>query len=180
MTTFRSITCWLLVLGSLLTANAASAQTPGGTPCSLLTTDEVRTVFPDAQAGAPDRRNEKRGIFTCVWTHQGGRLMVITGEEEQSPDEEARSWVDTFADPVNGGAAKQVRFEKPAGVGDSAVAVVETADKAKGFMQDGAFIVVRRGKQQASILAPDLAKRGRPAALAALTELGRAMAARLK
>ena len=177
--TIRSITVRMFVMAITATA-AAHAQAPAFAPCSLLTTAEVQKVFADAKAGTPERGNEKYGVFSCVWSHQGGRLMVVTGEEEETPAQEARSWVDSFADPLKSGAVKQVRFENVAGVGDAAVAVVETADKAKGFMQDGAYIVVRRGKQQASILAPDLAKRGRQAALAALTELGRALAVRLK
>jgi hypothetical protein len=176
--TLRTTTLLALALG-VLTSSAARAQAPAA-PCSLLTDTEVRKAFPDAQTGAPDRRNEKRGIFTCVWSHQGGRVMLITGEESQSPEEEARGWVDTFADPSNGGASQRVRFEKVANVGDAAVAVIESADKTKGFMQDGAYIVVRRGKQQATIMAPALAKRGRAAALGALTDLGRAAALRLK
>jgi hypothetical protein len=169
-----------MLVMAMAAGDVAGAQAPTFAPCSLLTTGEVQKVFADAKAGAPDRSNEKYGVFSCVWAHPGGRLMVITGEEEESAAQEARSWVDSFADPLKSGAVKQVRFENISGVGDAAVAVVETADQAKGFMQDGGYIVVRRGKQQATILAPDLAKRGRPAALAALTELGRAMAARLK
>jgi hypothetical protein len=176
--TVRSI-AWH-VLGLSIMATAAHAQTPHYAPCSLLTTEDVRRVFPDTKAGEPDRRNEKAGIFSCVWSHQGGILQIVTGEEEQTPAEEARSWVDAFADPLNQSAAGRVRFEKVAGVGDGAIAVVESADKAKGFIQGGAYIVVRRGKQQFTILAPGLAQRERSAALATLTELGRAAAARLK
>jgi hypothetical protein len=170
----------LLLALSVMPAGSVRAQAPVSAPCSLLAAEEVRKVFPDAQAGAPDRRNERHGVFTCVWAHQGGRLMVMTGAEDQSPEQEARGWVDTFADPLNGGAAARVRVEKIAGVGDAAVAVVEAADQSKGFARDGAYIVVRRGQQQVMVTAPDLAKRGRQAALAALTELGRAVAGRLK
>jgi hypothetical protein len=171
----------ILVMGILApAATALHAEEPPVAPCGVLTIDDVQKVFPGATAGEPDRRNEKYGTFTCVWAHQGGRLMVITGEESQTPAEEARGWVDSFADPLNGGAAGRVRLETITGVGDAAVAVVERADKAKGFMQNGAYIVVRRGQRQVMIAAPDLAMRERPAALAALTELGRAAAGRLR
>ena len=173
----RPIALQLLAIG-VLSAAVGYAQTPA--PCALLTVDEVRRVFPDAQAGKPDRRNEQHGTFACEWAHKSGRLMIIAGEEHQSPAEEARSWVDSFADPLNSGAVGKVRFETITGVGDAAVAVVETADNARGFMQDSAYIVVRRGKQQVMVSSTDVAKRGRPAALAVLTELGRAVAARLK
>lgn len=164
----------------VLTMSAAAAVAPLKEPCGLLTIDEVRRVFPSTKAGEPDRRNEKNGIFTCVFAHDGGRLLIITGEEEETPAQEARSWVDSFADPLSNGAIKNVRFEKITGAGDSAVAVVERADKAKGFMQNGAYIVVRRGSQQVTVMSPDLAARERPAALAALTDLGKAVAGRLK
>ena len=177
--TMRAIILQLLAIGAIGVA-AARAQAPGVAPCALLTTDEVRKVFADAKPGVADHANDKYGIFSCVWTQPSGRLQIITGEEEQTPAEEARTWVDAFADPLKSGAIKHVRFEKVPGVGDAAVAVVETVDQAKGFMRDGAYIVVRRGKQQVAILSPDLAERGRPAAIAALTELGRAVANRLR
>lgn len=170
----------LTLTASSLAVAAAVAQSPTKQPCGLLAIDEVRRVFPGAKAGTPERDNEKYGIFTCVWAHEGGRLMILTGEEEQSPAEEARSLVDLFADPLNGSAPKNVRFEKIAGVADSAVAVVERADKAKGFMQNGAYIVLRRGAHQVSVISPDLATRERPAALSALTDLGKAVAGRLR
>ena len=170
---------------STLTAGAfaiavAAASAPIKEPCGLLTLDEVRRYFPEAKAGTPDRRNEKYGIFSCVWDYSGGRLMILTGEETDTPAEEARSWVDSFADPLNGAAVKNVRFEKITDVGDSAVAVVERSDKAKGFMQNGAYIVLRRGSQQVTVMAPAFAGRERPAALAALTDLGKAVAGRLR
>jgi hypothetical protein len=160
-------------------AEAAQAATGEG-PCGLLTNDEVRRVFPDARNGTLDRRNEKHGILNCEWAHRGGRFIIIAGEEYQSPAEEARGWVDSFVDPTNGSAPNRVRFETIAGVGDAAVAVVERADKAKGFVQNGAYIVVRRGPRQVMLASPDLAMRERPAAIAALTELGRAAAGRLR
>jgi hypothetical protein len=172
---------WIvLAMTGLFGMPTAPAPPPIKAPCSLLTLEEVRKVIPSAKAAQPDRSNEKYGIFSCAWPHDGGRLMILSGEEEQTPAEEARSLVDTFADPLSNSAAKNVRFEKIAGVGDSAVAVVERADKAKGFMQNNAYIVVRRGPHQVAVLAPGLAGRERPAALAALTDLGKAVAGRLR
>jgi hypothetical protein len=72
-----------------------------------------------------------------------------------------------------------VRFETLPGVGDAAVAVVERRDDARGILQDGAILVVRRGKRQVWIMAPALSRRERSEALRVLGELGRAMARRL-
>jgi hypothetical protein len=146
----------------------------------LLTVDEVRRIFPGAKAGKLERPIEGVDLLRCAWEHSGGQLIILSGEEDQSPEEEARSFADTFLDPLNGAAIKQVRFEKIAGVGDSAVAVVEHADKAKGFMRDGAYIVVRRGKSQVVIAPTSMSSRERPAVLTALTELGKAVAGRLR
>ena len=163
------------------TSSSATAQAPAGKgPCALLTNDEVRRIFPDAKNGAPKGDLEKHGILRCVWDFPGGMLLVISGEEDQSPAEEAREWASTFLDPLNGKAISRVRFENIAGVGDAAVAVVERADQTKGFMQDGSYIVVRRGKHQVLITPSRMPNRERPAALAALTELGKAVAGRLR
>ena len=159
----------------------AAAQAPAGQgPCALLTNDEVRRIFPDAKNGTLKGELEKHGIRRCAWDYPGGLLLVMTGEEDQTPAEEAREWAITFLDPLNGTAINRVRFETIAGVGDAAVAVVERADKAKGFMQDGSYIVVRRGKSQVLIAASGMSNRERPAALAALTDLGKAAAGRLR
>lgn len=178
-----------ILVGGRSTTTAASTPSPateaaqavaGEGPCGLLTNEEVRRIFPDARNGTLDRRNEKHGILNCEWAHKGGRFMIVAGEEYQTPAEEARGWVDSFVDPMNGSASSRVRFETISGVGDAAVAVVERADKAKGFMQNGAYIVVRRAQRQVMLASPDLATRERAAALAALTELGRAAAGRLR
>ena len=93
--------------------------------------------------------------------------------------EEARGWTLVFLDPLKPQAERQVRFERLPGVGDEAIAIVERTDPAKGFINDGAILVVRRGKKQASLLSSDLARRERADALKAFVLLGKAVAARL-
>ena len=149
-------------------------------PCALLTTAEVQQAFPGSKPGQLDRRNEKHGLLTCMWDTPKGLLSIITGEEvNQSPKDEAQGWTLTFLDPLRSDAERHVRYEVLTGVGDGAVAVVERQDKSKGFAQNGAILVVRRGKQQISVLSTELAHRERADALRIFAELGKAIAKRL-
>ncbi len=165
-----------------LTALAALGGTPVEAqrdPCALLTTAEVQQVLPGSKAGQPDRRLDKQGIYRCRWEYQGNHVTVISGDEAtESPREEAETWVLAFIDPLRGDASR-VRYAVLKGVGDEAVAIVERPDTGKGIAQNGAVVVVRRGAQQVSVLAPHLARRDRAAALEALAALGKAVAGRM-
>ena len=115
-----------------------------------------------------------------MWDTPDGLLSIITGEEvNQSPKDEAEGWTLTFLDPLRNDAQRHVRYEVLPGVGDEAVAVVERQDKTKGFAQNGAILVVKRGKQQVSLLSTELARRERADALRIFAELGKAIAKRL-
>lgn len=173
--TYAGLLVALTVLG---TTSSTTAQGEG--PCALLTTAEVQQSFPGTKPGRVDRSQEKRGIVSCLWDYPTGRLQIIDGKEiTESPREEAEGWTLVFLDPLRGDAPRNVRYEKLTGVGDEAVAVVEREDKTKGFMQNGAILVVRRGKRQISVMSTDLARRERPEALRILTDLGKAIAKRL-
>lgn len=148
-------------------------------PCALLTLPEVQQAFPDAKPGVPDRKLENRGITRCSWSYPTGRLLLMASEEDESAKDGAQGLTLTFLDPLQNSAGRQVRYESLPGVGDEAVAVVERADKVKGFAQDGAILVVRRGKRQVAAMSSDLARRERADALRVLTQLGKAIAARL-
>ncbi len=150
-------------------------------PCTLLTMADVHQAFPGAKAGELDRDQEKTGLLKCSWRTPSGRLFVFTndGINETPKEEAADTWALTFLDPLRMDAKRHVRYEPLTGVGDQAIAVVERADKAKGFMQDAAILVVRRGKQQVAILSTDLPKRERADALRILGELGKAIAKRV-
>jgi hypothetical protein len=175
MKTFPAALAALFVLSP---SPRVEAQADG--PCALLTTAEVQQAFAGSKPGRVDRSLEKDGILRCVWDHPAGTLMVIDGREiTESPREEASGWTLTFLDPLRDDAERRVRYEALPGVGDEAVAVVERKDPAKGFAQDGAILVLRRGKRQVSVLSNDLAKRERAEALGVLATLGKAIAKRL-
>lgn len=172
----------LLVAGPGRIAASGRVQDDRSGPCRLLTLAEVQQVFAGANASSLDRRNEKYGTLSCTWKHATGILQVIEGTEPEAVEtvmEEARGWINVFVDPLKPQAEKQVRYDRLSGVGDEAVAIVERMDAAKGFMNDGAILVVRRGKRQVSLLSNDLGKRERTGALKAFEQLGKAVAARL-
>jgi hypothetical protein len=167
----------LMIFGS---KPAIEAQSEG--PCGLLTTPEVQQAFPGSKPGRLERTNEKYGVLSCLWSYPTGMLSIIAGidnEAEESPKAEAEGWTLTFLDPLRNDAGRHVRYEVLPGVGDEAVAIVERVDKIKGFSQDAAILVVRRGKRQVSALSSNLARRERADALRILAELGKAIAKRL-
>jgi hypothetical protein len=161
-----------------LPAPALARQSEG--PCALLAIGEVQRAFPGSQAGRLDRTNEKYGVVPCLWDYPGGRLSIIESDELSPVEDEAGGWSLMFLDPLNRSAGGRVRYEKLPGVGDQAIAVVERKDAAKGFIGDGAFLVVRRGKRQVSVMVSDLARRERAEALKVLEDLGKAVAGRMK
>ena len=170
-----------LAVASMLAGDAASRLAQTHDPCSLLTTAEVQRVFPGSKAGSVNRTQEKAGIVSCTWDYPTGILSIIGGDGlEESVKEEARGWIDVFLDPLRQDAARHVRYESLAGVGDEAIAIVERQDKTKGFMQSGAILVVRRGSKQVAVMSSTLALRERTDALHALAELGKAVAGRLR
>ena len=60
------------------------------------------------------------------------------------------------------------------------MAVVERADDRQGILWNAAYLVSQRGERMIMLISTELAIRGRPAALKAWEELGRAAAKRLK
>jgi hypothetical protein len=175
----------LVALGSSIaeTRAAATSRLAGSDdPCGLLTIAEIRRAFPDSKPGKLDRsQEEKYGIVTCRWDSPTGSFGIMIGDEAPDPArQEAETWTLMFLDPVRRDAARHVRYEVLPGVGDEAIAVVEREDKAKGFIQNGALLVVRRGQRQITATSTDLARRDRAEALKVLDELGRAIAGRLE
>lgn len=164
----------LITLGPVPTFAAQSADL-----CSLLTKAEVQQAFSDVEQGVPDRELEAQGIRRCRWSYTGGHILVLEGDEiTDSPKDEAVGWMEMFVDPLRGNAVRQMRFETLQGVGDSAVVAVERKDSSKGFIADGAVLVMRRGKRQISVIAPALAQRDRAEALRILSNWGKAIAKR--
>ena len=149
-------------------------------PCSLLSASEIQAAFPGATAGVRDSALEQYGIARCSWNYpDGGLLVLLASDGDESAREGAEGLTPTFLDPWRSDASKRVRYEPLPGVGDHAVAVLEREDKTKGFMRDGAILVVQRGRHQVSVLSSDLARRERAAALRVFKDLGKAIAIRL-
>jgi hypothetical protein len=172
-----------LAIGLTLIGSPPALQAQADGPCALLTTAEVQQAFPGGRPGRLDGEMEKYGMLRCEWVHAGGRLLIIADVDEdttETPRQEAEGLTMTFVDPLRPDAARHVRYEALTGVGDAAIAVVEPADKAKGFTQDGAMLVVRRGKRQIVLMSTDLARRERAEALRVLASLGKAIAGRLR
>jgi hypothetical protein len=166
-------------LNCLVSAHAVDAQ--GSDPCALLSAAEVQQAFPGSKPGRADRALEKSGILRCEWVLPMGRMVLISGGDDESdtPIDEAKTMMTAFVDPLRADAERHVRFEKLPGVGDAAIAVVEREDKAKGITQNGALLVVKRGKRQIVVITDDLARRERADALKVLSDLGKAIAKRL-
>jgi hypothetical protein len=162
-------------------AAAPPAGASGEGPCALLTITEVQRAFAGAKPGKLDRSLEDSGILRCAWEYTGGRFGIIDGTEAPDPVRaEAETLTLGFVDPLKRDAARHVRYEVLTGVGDEAIAVVERADSAKGFVANGAFLVLRRGARQITLMDTNLAARDRQAALAALQDLGKAAARRME
>ncbi len=173
----------LILGGCMFVGTAAAGEPPGDGPCALLTTAEVERAFPGTKPGRVDRTQEKYGVVSCRWDSPIGLFSIISSPDHaasESVRDEARGWTLTFLDPLRADAARHVRYEPLPGVGDEAIAIVEKEDKAKGFLQDGAILVVRRGTRQVSAMSSHLGRRERAEALRVLTTLGTAIASRLE
>ena len=169
-------------LAVLASTDLGNAQTPD--PCGLLTIAEMQPACPGTKPGRVDRKLEKDGIVRCEWVHSTGRVVLVAGNDsdDDSPVDEAKTFMAAFVDPLRPDAERHVRIETLPGVGDKAVAILERQDQAKGITQNGVILVVRRGKRQVVLLAVppgDLSRRERADALKVLADLGRAMAKRL-
>lgn len=159
----------------------AAEPLPKADPCSLLTSAEARQYFPKAKASARERDREKYGITACIWDHPAGRLVLqlTLGAKPGSSNEETQGLVSGFVDPFKPAAQAQVRIEKIDGVGSEAAAVVEKADEKRGILSDAAYLYTQRGDVQLLVMAVDLARGDRTAALKTLREIGRVAVGRL-
>jgi hypothetical protein len=149
-------------------------------PCRLLADAEVRAAFPGAKAGVPETTREQYGIRACVWATQGGNFALQRwAAKPLSVDNEIRGLSIGFLDPVKATARTAVRYETVPGIGDQAMAVVETQDDKRGILTDAALLIAQRGDQLIELQSQELARGDRAAALQALATLGRSAAARL-
>jgi hypothetical protein len=172
----------LLILTACQALAGCEAATPAVTgPCALLAQSEVKAVFAGAAPGQPDASRQNYGIAACEWpTQQGLFIAQLWKSEDTSAFDEARSLMLGFLDPMKSNADAHVRYETVAGVGQQAVAVVETKDVQRGIMNDIALLVTLNGDQTLVLLAPpQFARRDRAAALASLKSLAKGAASRL-
>jgi hypothetical protein len=81
----------------------------------------------------------------------------------------------------NSANAHNVRYEvlKGVGLGNEAVALVETVDAKRGIVSEGAMLAMHRGERTLFLTSPALPARNRDAALKTLEILGKIAAKRL-
>jgi uncharacterized protein DUF3558 len=163
----------------LVASPAAAAPLEADSPCRLLTDAEVRAVFPGAKPGAPERSREEYGIKACEWDTDTDRFVVQVWTAKGSVDDEIRGLASGFVEPFNAGAQNNIRYETIAGVGEQAMAVVETQDQKRGILSDAALLVAKHGNQILELQSQQLPHRARATALQALTTLGHEAVARM-
>jgi len=148
-------------------------------PCRLLTTAEVRGVFPETKAGVRERTREKYGISACVWDTPTGKFALqLWTADAHTLDDEIGGLSAAFIDPANSAARGNVRFETITGVGEAATAVVEPRNEQKGILTDVAVLMSQRGTRILDVESSDLAHGDRAVALQALTGLAKLADAR--
>jgi hypothetical protein len=159
------------------TPNAAGKKLPSGDPCTTVALPDVQKAFPGAKPGIRSTRVEKYGLTECAWNDGGGQLVLSIQEfyGSDSAMNEAKGAAMGF------GAAGNVKYEilTAVGLGNEAVAFVETRDGKRGIVSDGAMLVLHRGQRTLFLASPKLQERDRAAALKSLEELGRVAAKRL-
>ena len=149
-------------------------------PCRLLSTSEVRGVFPEVKPGVRERTREKYGITACVWDTPTGKFVLqLWTADANTLDDEIRGLSSGFIDPANSAAHDNVRFETIAGVGEAAIAVVETRNEQMGILTDVAILMSQRGTQILDVESSDLPRGDRAVALQALTNLAKLAGARM-
>ena len=163
-------------------ATPAAKKLPDGDPCTIVSLADVQKVFPGARAGERSKRLEEYGITECGWKGANGQIVLATQESfnsGKSAHEDALGMAQGFTNPLDQRALKNVRIEAFPALGVDAAAFVETADKGRGILGDGAFLDLRKGQHNISLGSAELPRRDRAAALKAFEELGRVAAKRL-
>jgi hypothetical protein len=159
----------------------AKSAAASGDACHLLDSSEVRAVFAGAKNGETDDSRKQYGITACTWSTPRGTFVIQFWESEgSSARDEASGLVEGVLDPLKGAAARNnVRYENVPGVGEQAVAVVETQDAQRGVLNDFAMLVARNGNHILVLIAPQLARSERTKALEGLQALGKSAVSRL-
>jgi len=166
--------------GAAPPTNAAAAPA-ASSACRLLSNSEVEAVFTGAKPGEADESRQQYGISACTWaTARGTFVAQFWSGSGNSARDEAQGLMLGALDPLKGQAARNnVRYEDVAGVGEQAVAVLETKDEQRGVLDDFAMLVAQRGDHILVLIAPELARTERAKALAQLQALGKSAVERL-
>jgi F0F1-type ATP synthase membrane subunit c/vacuolar-type H+-ATPase subunit K len=188
---FAALGCSLFQTMSDRSGIAAAATPPASSAstsmqaCRLLAMGEVKSIIPEVTTSRNPGGSDFDGGIVCEWG-DGKRkypLVSIRLWVDAPPDEgameTARDLGQGLADPMRPAAQAAIRFERMAGVGQEAIAVVERADPGKGILATGAFIVVKKGTNVFLLTYSPLAERERKIALAELKKLGALAASRL-
>lgn len=159
---------------------ATDAPPPTDDACRLLSDADVRTIFPGAGHGVRETTREKYGIRACVWETKGGRFALQRWTAKPNTvGDEIRGMALGVLDPLKPAARTSVRCETIAGIGDQAMAMVESQSEARGILADAAMLMTQRGDQLIELQSSELGRGDRGAALQSLATLGRAAVARL-
>lgn len=159
---------------------AHAAPKAADDPCRLLTDSEVRSMFAAAKPGVRERSREEYGIHACVWdTDTGQFALQLWNAKSSNVNNEIRGLASGFLDPLNPAAQNNVRYETIAGVGEQAMAVVETQDEKRGILSNAALLVAQHGNRILELQSSDLPHSERATALKTLTTLGRTAVDRL-
>ncbi|HUQ11998.1 MAG TPA: hypothetical protein VM146_16905 [Steroidobacteraceae bacterium] len=161
------------------TTGMATAQPNPDDPCSLLTDGEVRAVFPGAQSGKRDHRQDEYGMATCIWELRTNQFGVQIFDSTTSADGEARGRMLGFLDPLKPALREQLAYDTVAGLGDEATAVAVKGDEQRGIFNDANLLVVRRGKKMLVLSTLRLVDDSTDASKRALQALAKASVARL-
>lgn len=157
----------------------AEAREPAH-PCSLLTVSDISSVVAGARPAMKDETREKYGISACEWKTSRGRIGVETYKSPPNAvEDDIRGLAEGFVDPLRPGVKSNIRFEKIDGVGEKAMAIVETEDQKRGILTTVAMLVTQRGDTIVIIGSDELARMDRTKALAGLQKLGAAAVKRL-
>ena len=160
----------------------APTKVPSGDPCTVVPLSDVQKAFPGAKPGERSTRSEKYGITECAWKDGSG--VVVFGVQEfygnHSAMEEARGLGQAM---VEGKTANErnVRYEVLTGIGlgNEAVAFVESRDDKRGIVIEGAMLALHRGQRTLLLTSLVLPQRDRAASLQTFEALGRIAVKRL-
>lgn len=173
----------LIVAGHMGSAVAqAPKKLPSGDPCTVVPLSDVQKAFPGAKPGVRSTRVEKYGLTECEWK-DGGGVVVFAVQEFYGRDTamvETQSFGMAMVE-FKAANARNLRYEVLTGVGlgNEAVAFVETSDAKRGIVSQGAMLALRHGERTLFLTSPVLPERDRAAALKTFEVLGRIAAKRL-